>query len=311
MLRKVCRTLLSSKDDTMKYLVFEAGGRAGLSAELFFINRVSKDDGNSLVMADIDTFYRQCPCPVGISRVSEDVALDMIDKEASTCAIFPADELSRQSKSAVFNLASHNPFVAVDKWFYNKRYVNERLSEATDGCIIKIPETFSLDDVFMRPNTMSAGSNGVRRLENTCITRNIVIAHEYVIDVNWTAEEPVVYAREVRIKNGYDKYLRFLDTNDRITLAVYEFIQAVHASYPKMMTGIFHIQLIENPAGELYFVEYSKRISGTSIVNQFRGFNPFDTLASIETPIYKGDFANNNIWYRYEDFIINLNKILQ
>ena len=62
----------------MRYLVFEAGGRAGLSAELFFINRVSKDNGDRLVMADMDGTYRLCPSPDGVSRVSEDEALSMI-----------------------------------------------------------------------------------------------------------------------------------------------------------------------------------------------------------------------------------------
>ena len=293
----------------MRYLSFEAGGRAGLSAELFFVNRVRKDDGNSLVLADMDTTYFQCPCPAGVSRVAEAEALSMIAGDASGCTVFPADELARQSKPAVFELASRNPMVAVEKWFFNKRCMNERLAEATDGCAIHIPETFSLDDVFMRPNTMSAGSHGVGRLENTCITRRVEIAHEYVVDVNWTGTEPVIYAREVRIKNGYDKYLQFLGRESKVARAVDEFVHAIRASIPLLVTGIFHIQLIENPAGEIYFVEYSKRISGTSIVNLFRGYNPFDALAGVETPVFKGDFAKENVWYRYEDFIMNLCKV--
>ena len=293
----------------MKYLVFEAGGRAGLSAELFFINRVSKDDGDRLVMADMDVTYRLCPSPDGVSRVSEDEALAMIAADASACTVFPADELARQSKPAVFDLASHNPMVAVERWFYNKRCMNERLADATAGCRIRIPETFSLDDVFMRPNTMSAGSHGVGRLENTCITRRVEIAHEYVVDVNGTSDEPVVYAREVNIKNGYDKYLRFLGRQSKVATAVEEFVHAAGASFPMLTKGIFHIQLIENPSGDIYFVEYSKRISGTSIVNLFRGYNPFDALAGINTPVYGGDFAQEDVWYRYEDFILNLSKI--
>ena len=292
----------------MKYLSFEAGGRAGLSAELFFVNRVRKDDGSSLVLADMDTTYFQCPCPAGVSRVAESEALAMIAGDAADCTIFPADELARQSKPAVFDLAARHPMVAVEKWFYNKRCMNERLAVATEGCAIHIPETFSLDDVFMRPNTMSAGSHGVGRLENTCITRRVEIAHEYVVDVNWVGAEPAVYAREVRIKNGYDKYLQFLGRESKVTNAVEEFVRAIRTSVPLLVTGIFHIQLIENPAGEIFFVEYSKRISGTSIVNLYRGYNPFDALAGAQTPVYTGDFAKENVWYRYEDFILNLHK---
>jgi hypothetical protein len=293
----------------MKYLVFEAGGRAGLSAELFFVNRVSQNDGNSLVLADMDTTYFKCPCPAGVSRAAESDALAMIDDDAAGCTVFPADELARQSKPAVFDLAARNPLVAVEPWFFSKRCMNEKLTAATDGCAIHIPETFSLDDVFMRPNTMSAGSHGVGRLENTCITRRIEIAHEYVVDVNWVGAEPSIYAREVRIKNGYDKYLQFLGTQSKVARAVDEFVRAIRTSIPKLVTGIFHIQLIENPAGEIYFVEYSKRISGTSIVNLFRGYNPFDAFAGVETPVFKGDFAKENVWYRYEDFIMNLHRV--
>ena len=295
----------------MRYLVFEAGGRAGLSAELFFVNRVRKDDGSSLVLADMDTTYIQCPCPAGVSRVAEAEALSLIASDSAGCTVFPADELARQSKPAVFDLASRNPMVAVEQWFFNKRMMNERLAAATEGCAINIPETFSLDDVFMRPNTMSAGSHGVGRLENTCITRRVEIAHEYVVDVNWTAAEPVIYAREVRIKNGYDKYLQFLGSGSKVARAVDEFVRAIRASVPLLVTGIFHIQLIENPAGEIYFVEYSKRISGTSIVNLFRGYNPFDAFAGVETPRFNGGFAKENVWYRYEDFIMNLCNVRQ
>ena len=293
----------------MKYLVFEAGGRAGLSAELFFANRVRKDDGNSLVMADMDTTYIQCLCPAGVSRVLESDALAMIAADASSCAVFPADELARQGKPAVFDLAARNHMVAVEKWFFNKRGMNLKLAQITSGCQINIPETFSLDDVFRRPNTMSAGSHGVGRLENTCITRRVEIAHEYVVDVNWTAEEPVIYAREVKIKNGYDKYLKFLGSGSKVARAVDEFVRAIRAKAPLMVTGIFHIQLIENPAGQIFFVEYSKRISGTSIVNLFRGYNPFDALTGVQTPVFTGDFAKEDVWYRYEDFMMNLYKL--
>ena len=156
---------------------------------------------------------------------------------------------------------------------------------------------------------MSAGSHGVGRLENTCITRRVEIAHEYVVDVNWTAEEPVIYAREVKIKNGYDKYLKFLGSGSKVARAVDEFVRAIRAKAPLMVTGIFHIQLIEDPAGQIFFVEYSKRISGTSIVNLFRGYNPFDALTGVQTPVFTGDFAKVDVWYRYEDFMMNLYKL--
>ena len=157
----------------MNYLVFEAGGRAGLSAELFFLNRSLPDDGNRLIMADMDPTYRLCPAGRDVVRTGEDEALAMIAAQPQDCCVFPADELARQAKSAVFDLAARDKMAAVEQWFYNKRRMNETLGRITDGCTIKVPETFSLDDVFMRPNTMSAGSHGVGRLGNTCITRYV------------------------------------------------------------------------------------------------------------------------------------------
>lgn len=290
----------------MTYLVFEAGGRAGLSAELFFVNRSNPSDGSRLVLADMDPFYRQCPGPRDVVRTGEREALEMIRSDASGLMLFPADELARQGKEEVFALASGNPLTAVEKWFYDKRRVNTTLEKATEGCEIRIPETFSLDDLFMRPNTMSAGSHGVGRLENTCITKYIEIAREYVVDVDFTGSEPKVYAREVRIKNGYDRYLKFLPSGSRIATAAGEFVKAIRSAVPLMATGIFHIQLIENPAGEIYFVEYSKRISGTSIVNLYRGFNPFDSFAGVTRRSCLGDTVREEVWYRYEDLILNL-----
>ena len=290
----------------MNYLVFEAGGRAGLSAELFFLNRTLPDDGNRLILADMDQTYRLCPAGRDVVRTGEDEALAMIAAQPQDCCVFPADELARQAKSAVFELAAGDPMTAVEKWFYDKRRMNETLGRITDGCTIKVPETFSLDDVFMRPNTMSAGSHGVGRLENTCITRYVQIAHEYVVDVDYTGEEPRIFAREVRIKNGYDKYLRFLPADSRVSCAAGEFVRAIRRAEPLPATGVFHIQLIENPAGDIYFVEYSKRISGTSIVNLYRGFNPFDSFAGVETKVWLGRSVHEETWYRYEDLLLTL-----
>lgn len=294
-----------------KFLVFEAGGRAGLSAELFFLARRKKDDGAKLVMADMDAYFRKCPAAPGVVRLGEDKALEMIASDPSSLSVFPADELARQDKKAVFDLASKNPFTAVEPWFFHKHEMNLRLTEITKGCRVRIPETFYLDDVFMRPDTMSAGSNGVAPLRNTCITRRIDIAREYVVDIDWTLDNPRIFAREVRIKNGYDKYLRFVPQGSSFALACEEFVRAIRASEPLLATGVFHIQLIENAEGEIYFVEYSKRISGTSSVNLFRGYNPFDSFAGVETSVRLGGAVREDEWYRFEDLMLNLHTAIQ
>ena len=293
----------------MNYLVFEAGGRAGLSAELFFLYRSTPGDGNRLILADMDPSYRLCPGARDIVRTGEDEALSLIAEHPDDCRVFPADELARQGKRAVFDLAARDPMVAVEQWFFSKRRMNEVLAAITAGCTVRIPETFALDDVFMRPNTMSAGSHGVGRLVNTCITRYVPIAREFVVDVDYTGAEPRVFARQVRIKNGYDKYLKFLAADNRVSLAAEEFVRAIRRSEPMLATGIFHIQLIEDPAGDIYFVEYSKRISGTSLADLYRGFNPFDAFAGAETKVALGKTIREETWYRYEDLLLHLNEI--
>ena len=287
----------------MRYLVFEAGGRAGLSAELFFRSRREPSADDTLLLADMDPTYFQCPSPKGVRRLDEREVLALIAEDSSDMVVFPADELARQGKESVFNLCRNNPFTAVDKWFFDKKKMNENLSVATKGCAIAIPQTFELSDVFMRPDTMSAGSHGVGRLSNICITQYVEIEHEYVVDVDFTSNMPVVYPREVKIKNGYDRYLKFLPRDGKVGGAVQEFVLALRAAYPMMVTGIFHIQLIENKEGKLFFVEYSKRISGTSIVNLQRGYNPFDSFAGLGPAPASPQCAPEGTWFRYEDMM--------
>ena len=295
----------------MRYMVFEAGGRAALSAELFFLHRANRGDGDSLLLADMDPLYREVPASDGaVVRMTEADAIALLaDQEASRdVLIFPADELARQSKRAVQAHASSHPFSAVEPWYFRKRLMNERLADVTSGCTIRIPKTFSTERIFLRPDTMSAGSHGVRGMENTCITELVDVEREYVVDVDWLGDEPAIYPREVRIKHGYDKYIRFLPADGPLGTAVHEFVRAIRAGCAPLTRGIFHLQLIEDRQGHLFFVEYSKRISGTSAVNLVRGFNPFDTLAGAATPVRLDLFAEGT-WYRYEDLLLRMHSL--
>lgn len=292
----------------MRCMVFEAGGRAGLSTELFFLYRAKRDDGDSLLLADLDPFYRTVQVEDDrVVRMSEADALSLLaDQKASRdIMIFPADELARQGKSAVRAHAASDPFSAVEDWFFHKKIMNERLEDFTSGCAIRIPMTFSTESIFIRPDTMSAGCHGVHSMENTCITELVDIEREFVVDVNWLGDEPAIYPRQVKIKNGYDKYFRFLPADGVIGMAVNEFVHAMRKGFALLTSGIFHIQIIENPQGRLFFVEYSKRISGTSFVNLFRGYNPFDSLVGADTPVRR-DLFDEETWYRYEDFVLKM-----
>lgn len=295
----------------MRYLVFEAGGRAAFSAELFFLHRVNCGDGDTLLLADTDPLYREVRAgDSSVIRMTEADALALLaNPEASRdILIFPADELTRQGNRAVQAHAASHPISAVEQWYYHKKLMNERLADVTSGCAISIPMTFPTERIFIRPDTMSAGSHGVRGMENTCITELVDIEREYVVDVDWLGNEPAIYPREVKIKHGYDKYIQFLPADGILGTAVNEFVRAMRTGCAPLTSGIFHLQLIEDRRGCLYFIEYSKRISGSSSANLFRGYNPFDSLAGAASTVCR-DLCEEGTWHRYEDFVLKMHLL--
>ena len=54
----------------MKYIVFEAGSRAGFSAEMFYRawKKRHPESNVGLIMADSDTTFAQVPAPAGVER---------------------------------------------------------------------------------------------------------------------------------------------------------------------------------------------------------------------------------------------------
>lgn len=298
----------------MRYFVFEAGSRCGFSAEQFFINYQKTIGGNDdlLFLVDSDPSFRAVETPYdNISRISEKDALEMLAEDSSYAMIFPADELSRQSKDVVSSVASHHPISKVEPAYYNKRNVN--LALVNNPSPIVIPFTFKMDGVVIKPNTMSAGSKGIQFLDNVCVSKKIDIQQEYVVDIYCDEEQTLMYGREVKLRSGYDKLVRFLEDDDPIYDAVRKFVEyAQTTDIGNLFYGIFHLQLAKNKNGHLFFIEASKRLSGTSIVNIVRGYNPFCLLNDVEyTPQSK---RRNNVcfeinkWYRFEDILLSLHK---
>ena len=285
----------------MKYVVFEAGSRAGFSAEMFFLDyiKVSLCQEDILYMVDDSVDVNQVHADNQIKRISYSEFLDL-DKD--DLMIFPADELTRQSKSYVNGLADKNRLSKVDYLYYHKMSVNQMLRKLTEGCAIKVPKTFETANVCVRPNTMSAGSKGIQLLNDVSITEKINIAEEYVIDVIRSDDYIKVYPREVVLKNGYDRMIKPLREDSDIGNAVKEFILSAFPVNEGLFSGIFHLQIARDLNGMLYYIESSKRLSGTSIVNIFRGMNPFCFINGVTTKERNNPFQYNK-WYRYEDFI--------
>lgn len=295
----------------MKFIVFEAGSRAGFSAEMFFLAWQKQHPNNELILADADNAYSTIPAPSHIHRVSEDDGISMLSTD-NDIIIFPGDELTRQSKPLVANVAIKQPFATIFPQLYNKKYVNETLLSALgENTPIRIPKTFNCVDVFLKPNVMSAGSKGLMRQSNVCVSEYIHIKKEYVADILENDGTLQIFVREVTLRSGYDKMVKLLPQNHPIAMAISDFLIQIYATniLVPLFQGIFHIQIAEDENHQLYYIEASRRISGTSIVNIFRGFNPFSHILGERGSMYVNRFEYNT-WYRYEDFLVELKKVI-
>ena len=288
----------------MKHIVFEAGSRAGYSAEMFFndyVKRTQNDD--VLIMVDDDVSVNKVCSEWNTIRTTSDV-LNELSCEEKDVAIFPADELTRQRNAKAQRLASKNKYSSVEGWYYDKKLMNEYLAEKAKGCSILIPRTFEANNVCVRPNSLSAGSKGLQLLDNVSITQKINIVEEYVVDVLRDDNNIRLYPRQVKLKNGYDRLIMPVSENSLLAEYIFEFITKVSPSNEGVFSDIFHLQLAKADDGNVYYIEWSKRISGTSVVNLFRGMNPFCFINGIDVKV-ENPFSYGE-WYRYEDF---LNKI--
>lgn len=289
----------------MKYIVFEAGSRAGFSAEKFFMNYLSLVPNTDDVLYLVDRDEDYCKIPTAdkrVIRMPEQEGLALLYGSENTIRIFPADELTRQNNPIAFRNAKDWGYSFVEKWYYNKKVLNHYLKEGYVFYDIHIPFTFEVEDVFIRPNTMSAGSKGVYGLENTCVTEKIDIQREYVVDVFKHKDTLNIYAREVKLRCGYDKMVKFLDDNHKLVKTLKQDLSK--SDIPYLFDGVFHLQIAEDRNGVFFFIEASKRISGTSIINLLNGYNPFCAVNGIE--LKPKHTVAKNTWYRYEDLLLKI-----
>lgn len=312
---RVCREVLHPKDGAMKakkYIVFEAGSRAGLSAEIFFLawrkqNGWCDGQGDVLYLADADPVYRCVPTQSqNIARISEQDAVNLLQCDKDI-VVFPADELTRQLNTAVRNAVQDDDYSRVSPLWYDKAHVNNVLAElvSIDQCKIRIPLTFGLTDAFIKPNKASAGSKGLELKGDVCVSQIIDIRREFVADVFYDGNYVNVFPREVKLRSGYDKMIRLLPPSSRISMEVSKFVKCVSSQVELFAPGIFHIQLAEDTNGDLFYIEASRRISGTSLVNLANGFNPFCFINRVKTDAFVTRFEDGK-WFRYEDFVLDI-----
>lgn len=273
----------------MNFVVFEAGSRAGMSSLLFFLDFAKEED--MLYLVDSDEVFKETingRYP-NVEAYTEEEFAKIYPSIENSSTIFPADELTRQKG----NYIGRWWYNKVDKEYYDKTKTNERLEKLG----ISVPQTMSINDVFIRPNTMSAGCKGVYGLENVCVSQKIDIEKEYVVDVTCDGKKLIRIIREVRLNKGYDKYIRFLKDSDVDDFVLNLFNRGAFGR------GVFNIQIArERGTGKLYYIESSKRISGTSIVNLLLGYNPFYFINEINREI-KCEGVEYDKWYSYEQLL--------
>lgn len=287
----------------MNFVVFESGSRAGLSAELFFEHYVDATGAqHQLFLSDLDeSFQRIVSRHRQVHLIHDNHAFEML--EAGEAVIFPADELTRQSNPVAYKIAMKQSFSSVLPFFYNKMQMNQYLLHSIADCAIRVPETFALSNVCVKPNSMSAGSRNIQFLDNACVMQKIDIDHEYVVDVlRYDNERMYIFPREVTLKNGYDRFIKLLPLDGELAAHVSEFVKAVCPKNNGMFNDIFHLQLCQDKGGKYYYIEFSKRISGTSCVNIVSGMNPFALIDGVDQQINTSLIDGH--WRRFEDFIL-------
>ena len=289
----------------MNYIVFESGSRAGLSAELFFEEYVNSTGAqHQLFLSDLDEdFQRIVSRHPKVHLIHDSQAFKML--ENGEAVIFPADELTRQSNSVATEVASLQSFSNILPSYYNKRQMNEFLAQFVDKCAIKIPETFALSNVCVKPNFMSAGSRNIQFLDNVCVVQKIDIAHEFVVDIlRYDDDKMYIFPREVTLKNGYDRFIKLLPLDGELAANVSEFVKTVCPQNKGVFSDIFHLQLCQDTKDQLYYIEFSKRISGTSCVNIVTGMSPFAMLDGVDQDLKTSPIDGH--WLRFEDFLLNM-----
>ena len=290
----------------MNYIVFESGSRAGLSAELFFVNycHMVPDSGDMLYLSDMDTMFQHIESThPRVRHMHDREAFNLLEQPETN--IFPAEELTRQVNAVGRQHANKHSISRVDDIYYNKMETNRYLARQTAGCTIKVPLTFPTDNVCLRPNGRSAGSRGLQLLESTCVTQRIDIEREFVVDILRDDKHMEIFPREVTLKNGYDRFVKLLPRDDDFTRAIKEFVLKAYPTNEGLFSNIFHLQLAMTPQAEIYYIESSKRISGTALVNLAVGMNPFCFINHAPKPAPMPQFVVGK-WYRFEDFLFAL-----
>lgn len=271
----------------MQWIIFEAGSRCGRSAIKILKNAGEHEilvvDSNYLALEALKNEYPY------LNTMTQDKFLEVLresPEDLSESKVFPADELTRQKyHSELESNGLLDDYSKVTEAMFDKAHVNQVLSNNKGP--IKVPKTIR-GPLIVKPNTMSAGCKGIQTFDdNFLVSERIDIKREFVIDCVATPDELYICPREVTLRSGYDKLIKFLPQYSNTYRTLYTgitelIIESKDSDIELLFDGIFMVQAVEDQEGNYWFIEASKRISGSSMVNLLIGWNPLEFHKSDE-----------------------------
>lgn len=133
--------------------------------------------------------------------------------------------------------------------------------------------------------------------------KKINIVKEYVIDAAIVNNLLSCRSREVKLNQGYDKFIKFTPLHEEkfMNLLCELSLKTLGTPLNGLFDGIFHVQIAEDSHGDLWFIEASKRLSGTSLVNLAVGFNPVLNIMGIyDDQKAFSNIADTGVWFSYD-----------
>lgn len=243
------------------YVIFgEAGGAAALSAFRFLEDAGVLDTGVQLIAQDTNPEARAFWATLGALTVAslDELPSHVLDKAQA----IPCDENLRRSWPEVGCARSSCIFPNATKRDHHAILSERRLTH------VKLPK--ALPRVVVRPVSGSGSKGLIITNPDQLVTEYVAPAREYVIDLD-TRTGLVCPRVTHQLRHGADTSVTLININHpqfrRLRDAAWEVAQMLGLS------GLCNVQLIEGMDGELWFVEASPRLSGSSRLNLHIGVN--------------------------------------
>lgn len=257
------------------YILPEAGGAAAISGLQFLLDTdISK---YSISVSDMDSSvikYWNLPKQVDTLNIKNYVPV-------------PTDEYSRLNDLDIKQSYINNPiFSNIEMALFNNKSIS--CNTARNLKHLKFPYIRRGKSVRSRPilgagskdHTIYTSPSRIKNKINNIFTYNFTNDYktEYVIDFYVNNDKTYGFnPREVlSLKNGADNYIKFISDPNKLELfnkIILEVIEKFN------WFGIGNLQILEDIYGNMWFIEISARLSGTSWINiKSSNYNPIHLM---------------------------------